>query len=116
MAQAEYPQDLGLFIDGAWRRGGGRDTREVINPATGEVIGSLPLATPDDLDDALAAADKAFASWRHVSAWQRAAILSRAAQLILERKATLASALTLDNGKRSEEHTSELQSPKDLVC
>ena len=94
-----YPQDLALFIDGHWLRGGGRDEREIVDPATGEVIGRLPLATTADLDAALASSAKAFESWRAVSAWQRAAILRRAAQLIGERKSALAAVLTMDNGK-----------------
>ena len=68
-----YPQDLALCIDGEWRRGGGRNEREIIAPATGDVLGLLPLATASDLDAALASSAKAFASWRTVSAWQRAA-------------------------------------------
>ena len=93
------PQDLALFIDGHWQRGGGREEREVIDPATGEVIGRLPMATRADLDTALASSAKAFDGWHEVSAWQRAAILRRAGQLITERKAALAAVLTMDNGK-----------------
>jgi len=96
---AAYPQDLGLFIDGVWHRQGGREEREVINPATGEVIGMLPLATREDLNAALDSTQRAFQPWRSVSAWERAAILKRAALLIKERKSALAAMLTLDNGK-----------------
>ena len=98
-ATNSYPQDLGLFIDGVWHRQGGREEREILNPATGAVIGMLPLATQDDLDAALDAAQRAFLPWRSVSAWERAAILKRAAHLIRERKPALAAMLTLDNGK-----------------
>ncbi len=94
-----YPQDLGLFIDGIWHRQGGREEREVINPATGQVISRLSLATREDLDGALDSSQRAFQSWRNVSAWERAALLKRAAQLIRERKPSLAAMLTLDNGK-----------------
>lgn len=94
-----YPQDLALCIDGEWLRGSGRAERDVIDPATGDVIGYLPLATRADLDAALVSSDRAFASWRNVTAWQRAAILRRAAQLIGERKPMLAAVLTMDNGK-----------------
>lgn len=94
-----YPRALALFIDGQWLRGGGREEREVIDPATGEVIGHLPLATRADLDAALASSARAFEHWREVSAWERAAILRRSAQLITERKDVLAAVLTMDNGK-----------------
>lgn len=94
-----YPRDLALFIGGQWLRGAGREERDVIDPATGDIIGSLPLATTDDIDAALASSAKAFPAWRETSAWQRAAILRRAAQLIGERKSALAAVLTMDNGK-----------------
>ncbi|MEY3940455.1 MAG: hypothetical protein RLZZ604_915, partial [Pseudomonadota bacterium] len=46
-----YSTDLGLYIDGSWRRGEGRDTHLVINPATGDTLAELPLATAADLDE-----------------------------------------------------------------
>ena len=49
-----YDADLRLFINGSWRIGEGRDASGVINPATGETIAELPLATAADLDEALA--------------------------------------------------------------
>ena len=56
--------DPALFLDGAWQLGEGRDTRPVVNPATGSAIAEVPVATAADLDAALAAAEKAFALWR----------------------------------------------------
>ena len=38
-----YSTDLGLYIDGSWRTGQGRDTHSVVNPATGETLAELPL-------------------------------------------------------------------------
>ncbi len=48
-----YQADLKLFINGSWRTGEGRDSFSVVNPATGEGIADLPLATEADLDEAL---------------------------------------------------------------
>ena len=48
-----YETELKLFIDGAWRAGEG-DTAPVINPATGDTIAELPLASTANLDEALA--------------------------------------------------------------
>ena len=59
----QYPQ-LALLIDGQWLSGEGRATVPVINPATEEVLGHLPLATKADLDRALAAAERAWPVWR----------------------------------------------------
>ena len=74
-----YSTDLGLYIDGSWRTGEGRDCHNVINPATGETLAALPLATAVDLDEALAATAKGFAHWRTVDVNARAAILRKGA-------------------------------------
>jgi succinate-semialdehyde dehydrogenase/glutarate-semialdehyde dehydrogenase len=104
-----YPQDLALFIDGTWHRADGRDTRQVINPATAEPLAQLPLATAEDLDRALVAAQKGFEVWRNISAWERDATMKRAARLIAERKAQLATILTLENGKTLVEASGEIE-------
>ena len=51
----EYPAKLGLYIDGEWLSGEGRDTHRLLNPATGAGQADLPLATTADLDRALVA-------------------------------------------------------------
>ena len=56
-----YPK-LSLYIDGQFIGAEGRREQDVINPATGEMIGKLPHATREDLDRALAAAARAFES------------------------------------------------------
>lgn len=103
-----YPQDLSLLIGGEWRGATGRDTVPVRNPATGEVIGQLPVATAQDIDDALAAADQAFRSWSQTTAWDREAILKRAAVLVEQRRNHLATVLTLENGKPLADSHGEL--------
>ncbi|WP_127107045.1 NAD-dependent succinate-semialdehyde dehydrogenase [Pararhodobacter zhoushanensis] len=90
---------LHLFIDGEWLGTGGRQTEDVINPATGEAIGTLPHATPGDLDRAAAAAGAAFQSWRRVPAFDRAQILRKAAQLLRERADLIGTRMTLEQGK-----------------
>ena len=76
---------LNLLVAGEWLSPAGRETRAVVNPATGETIGRLPLASDADLDRALAGAGEAFPAWRKVSAVERGRILRRAADLIRER-------------------------------
>ena len=49
----DYPAKLGLYVDGEWLSGGGRDVHHVLNPATGATQADLPLATTADLDRAL---------------------------------------------------------------
>lgn len=88
-----------MIINGETVSGGGRRTHAVVNPATGETIGELPLAEPDDLDRALEMAAKGFRIWRDSTPQQRAAVLQGAARLMLERQEDLARVATLEQGK-----------------
>jgi len=94
-----YDVELGLYIDGQWRAGEGRRTLPVVNPATEEVLAHLPLASEQDIADALASAQEGFDIWRTVSAWDRQVVMNRAADLIQVRRENLAHVLTLENGK-----------------
>lgn len=93
-----YP-DLYMIIDGERVSGGARRTHAVVNPATGETIGELPLADPADLDRALEVAAKGFRIWRESTPQQRAAVLTGAARLMLERQEEIARIATLEQGK-----------------
>jgi succinate-semialdehyde dehydrogenase/glutarate-semialdehyde dehydrogenase len=102
-----YP-DVSLFIDGAWSAGEG-EALPVLNPATGEVIGSVAHATIPDLERALAAAERGFDHWRHASPFERARILRRAGGLLRERREPIARLLTLEQGKVIAESRQELE-------
>ncbi len=91
-----YPE-LGLLIDGEWRRPASRIP--VLNPADNSVLGMLPCAGPEDIADAIAAAERGFAGWRRVAPGERAKIILRAVQLIRERAEEIAYASTLEQGK-----------------
>nr|WP_295462389.1 NAD-dependent succinate-semialdehyde dehydrogenase [Mesorhizobium sp.] len=88
-----------LLIDGEWIDASARETQPVVNPATGRAIGVVPHATAADLDRALAAAERAFASWRHVNPRERGKILKKAADLMRERQEDIARLATLEMGK-----------------
>ena len=77
--------DVKLHIAGEWRAGSGGQTLPILNPATGETLSQLAVATRDDLDQALAAADRGFRAWRKVSAFERSKVLRKAANLMRER-------------------------------
>lgn len=94
----QYPS-LHMVIDGIRVSGGGRRTHAVINPATAETIGELPLADAADLDRALETARRGFQIWRNAPAQQRAAVLQGAARLMLERQEDLARIATMEQGK-----------------
>ncbi len=100
--------DLELYIAGEWRGAQGRDTQAVLNPATGESLGALPLSTAQDLADALEAAERGFAAWRATAPEARAAVLNKTAALIRERADTLAAIATLEQGKPLAEARGEV--------
>ena len=93
-----YP-DLHMIIDGEKIPVGHRATHRVVNPATGETLGELPLADAADLDRALETAQRGFRLWRESTAQQRAAVLQGAARLMMERQEDLARIATLEEGK-----------------
>lgn len=74
----------GLFIDGTWEDGSGEQSLDVLNPATEQVIATVPQATRRDAQRAVAAARKAFdeGPWPRMSPKERGAILLRMAELM----------------------------------
>lgn len=91
-----YPE-LKLFIDGEWRNS--TDSLPVLNPATEEEIGRVPIATISDLDDALDAAARGFEEWRGWAPRDRADLIREAARIMRERQADIALSITTEHGK-----------------
>ncbi len=102
-----YPQ-LSLYIDGEFIQGGGRPTQDILNPATGQVIAQLPHATPQDLDRALAAAARAFESWKKSSPLERSQVLRKVGELARVRAQDIGRGITLDQGKPLAESVGEV--------
>ncbi|MFI8945982.1 NAD-dependent succinate-semialdehyde dehydrogenase [Streptomyces sp. NPDC053750] len=96
-----------MYIAGQWCQGGARDTAPVVDPATEEVIGEVPLATRADLDRALEAATQGFETWRTTPVAERTAVLHRAADLIEERAPEIGRVMTREQGKPLGESTGE---------
>lgn len=107
-----YPS-LALYIDGEFIDGEGRQTQEITNPATLDVVGHLPHATTADLDRALAAASRAFETWRHSSPMQRSEILRKVGQLSRDRAQEIGRNMTIDQGKPLAESVGEIMSCAD---
>jgi succinate-semialdehyde dehydrogenase/glutarate-semialdehyde dehydrogenase len=102
-----YPQ-LSLYIDGEFIHGGGRREQDVLNPATGQAIGKLPHATREDLDRALAAAARSFATWKKSSPMERSKVLRKVAELARERAQDIGRGITMDQGKPLAESVGEV--------
>lgn len=100
---------LALYVDGEWLGRTGRDVLPVVNPATGEVLGELPLATEADLKAALSAAQSGFAAWRKKSPSERSGILRSVARRLRECREELSLVLTLEQGKPLAESAVEVE-------
>jgi len=103
-----YEADLQLFIDGVWKSGEGRDAHPVVNPVTAQPIADLPYATPADLEEALAASDRAWPEWRSTDVEKRGAILHKTASLLRERVDHIGALLTQEQGKILAEAKAEV--------
>ncbi|WP_432129710.1 NAD-dependent succinate-semialdehyde dehydrogenase [Streptomyces tendae] len=101
-----YPA-VRMYIAGEWCQGGTGRTAPIVNPATEEVIGEVPLATTADLDRALDAATEGFRIWRGTPIAERTRILHAAADLIAERAADIGRVMTREQGKPLRESTGE---------
>ncbi len=109
-----YP-DTQLFIDGAWRPSTGGRTISVLNPATGQSIGTVAWADRSDLDAALAAASRGFDVWRKMSAYERAKLMRRAAEILRGRAEEIAVMMTLEQGKPLAQSRLETLAAADII-
>ena len=72
---------------------------KVYNPATGDLLASLPMDSEDTIVAKLKAGHEAFKTWRNTSVYERAALLSKWGELILQNKEAVAKIMTEENGK-----------------
>jgi len=105
---------FGQFIDGKWQQSEKKETYDVINPATEEVIGKASKATPADVDKALKSAEKGFAAWKKFSPWDRAKIIRKIADLMRKKNNELAKWMTLETGKPMSESLAEVNGSADI--
>ena len=109
-----YP-DTHLFLNGEWREAAAKESLEIINPATEEVIGKVSHARKEDLDIALNAAEKAFNSWKNVSAYERSKILRKAADIVRSKADQIATLMTMEQGKPLIEAKMETMGAADSI-
>ena len=87
-----------LYINGKWVQATGEGSIEVINPATEEIIGSVPVGSQSDVDAAVTAARKAFPAWSATSTEDRIAVLNQLSSAIKENTEELAQVITAEVG------------------
>jgi succinate-semialdehyde dehydrogenase/glutarate-semialdehyde dehydrogenase len=109
-----YP-NVKLLIDGQWCDSVSGGTLPVLNPATGETIGTVAHAGRADLDRALEAAQKGFRTWRKVGAFDRYKAMRKAAELLRSRADAIAPLLTMEQGKPLAEAKGEVLAGADVI-
>jgi succinate-semialdehyde dehydrogenase / glutarate-semialdehyde dehydrogenase len=96
------------YVDGAWVDADNRATIEVDDPASGEIIGTVPKMGAGETRRAIEAADRAFKSWSRTTAKERAKILRTWFDLMMENQEDLAILMTREQGKPLTESRSEI--------
>jgi len=96
------------FIDGRWRDASSGETLGVANPANGQQLGSVPKMGAEETREAIDAAARALPAWRALTARERATILRRWFDLMMEHQDDLARLMTLEQGKPLAEAKGEI--------
>lgn len=96
------------FIDGRWRDASSGETLGVTNPANGQQLGSVPKMGAEETREAIDAAARALPAWRALTARERATILRRWFDLMMEHQDDLARLMTLEQGKPLAEAKGEI--------
>ena len=109
-----YP-NTNLFINGEWKTGHGKETIEVINPATEEIIGNVACAKTNDLDEALSAAEEASKTWKNTTPFDRYRIMRKAAEILRDRVDPVGQIMTLEQGKPIAESKLEVSLGADRI-
>jgi malonate-semialdehyde dehydrogenase (acetylating) / methylmalonate-semialdehyde dehydrogenase len=92
-------KNVPMIINGKRVQSESREWRQVVNPATQEVLSRVPLSTPGELDSAVACAKQAFKSWRLTPVPARQAIFFKIRQLVHENLKEIAALITMEHGK-----------------
>ena len=96
------------FIGGQWVNADSGETMDVVNPANGEIIGTMPVAGASETRRAIEAADAAWPAWRKLTAKERASIIREWHDLVLANADDLAMLMTLEQGKPLAEAKGEI--------
>lgn len=106
MDNAHFLWQTGWYCDGQWRDS--NQQYEVNNPASGQVLAKVAVCGTEETQAAIDAATQAFGPWRHKTAKERAAILRRWYELMMEHQDALAELMVLEQGKPLAEAKGEV--------
>jgi malonate-semialdehyde dehydrogenase (acetylating) / methylmalonate-semialdehyde dehydrogenase len=93
------PDTVKLLIDGQLVESRAREWRDVVNPATQEVLARVPMCGADEVDAAVQSARKAFRTWKNVPIGARARVMLKLQELIRRDMKKIAQVLTAEQGK-----------------
>src|SRR5690348_18433302 len=97
------------YVNGKWQASTATEHRDIINPATNEVLGQVPLSGAAEVDAAVQAASSAFPEWRRTPPEDRIQYLFKLKQLLETHLEELAQICTKENGKTIGESRGELR-------
>ena len=97
------------YVSGSWITSGTKNSKEILNPATNEVISHVPLSKPAEVDQAITTARKAFMEWRKVPVTDRIQHLFKLKQLLEENVDSIAKTITAESGKTIHESRGEMR-------
>jgi succinate-semialdehyde dehydrogenase/glutarate-semialdehyde dehydrogenase len=106
---------MDMFIDGSWRQAASGARHNVVNPATGAVVDTVPTGGKRDADIAIVAAERAFKTWRRTPIATRARLQKWAASLMRERAPELGRTLTSELGRPLAAAVTEIERSADLM-
>jgi len=106
---------VSFYQNGSWERPEGRTSGSVTNPATGALLAEVPYADESDVDKAVRSAHEAFLKWRDVPVVDRVQVLYRFKTLLEKHAVELASILTRENGKTSDDSKAEVRRAIQMV-
>src|SRR5690606_22669854 len=98
-----------MYINGKFTNGNAKEEIQVQNPATEEILDSVPRGTPEDVEAAVQAARSAFEAWRKMGANERASLLHEVAEKVHAHREEIARLLTLEEGKPLTENEEEVE-------
>ena len=104
-----------LLIDGRWTDSASGRRIDVVNPATGAVVGTVAYAGEHDLSQLVDAATRGFRVWRHTTAFERAVVMRKASAILRERADVIARLMTLEQGKPLAEARTEVINAADTI-
>lgn len=104
-----------LLINGQFVESKTTQWQDIINPATQEVLGRVPFATPEEVNAAIASAQSAFASWKGTPIQARMRIMLKLQDLIRQNAKAIAQVLTAEQGKTLADAEGDIQRGLEVV-